>query len=711
MSLEASVVGLVDERGSSAAVDVRYLCGSPGFRVVGAQAVPGAPQWGLFEGVSERQRERALAWQRHIQEVECGLPVGPGGSGVPRPAYDPARWSMAEREQAKAEELTALGWPKVSRATVVRMRANYRRRGLWGLVDHRTTRGSSRAGRADERVVVAVLEALRRQRGQSKGTVAGLRRLTVEILDEAHGPGTVAIPPAATFYRLVRSLADPMELPGRPARTATVPVAPFTPTNVLRPGEQVMLDTTRLDVMVVFDQGVVGRPELTIALDVATRSILAAVLRPASTKAVDAALLLAEMAVPHPMRPGWPKVLELSHAAVPYERLLALDARLDGAAARPVIVPESVVVDRGKVFVSEAFLAACETLGVSVQSAPPRQPAAKGPVERTFGSINTLLCQYVAGYTASNVTRRGRDVASQARWTLPQLQDLLDEWITAGWQNRPHEGLRHPMMPRACLSPNEMWGALVAVCGYLPVPLTGDDYTELLPVVWKAVTDRGIRVDHRTYDHAVLNPHRGHPSPVTGQGGKWEVHHNPHDLRQVWIRLPNGKLTEIPWIHRDHATSPFNDHIWQYLKTQVARCPDRDHYEAALVRALDDLLLRARTANTNSNERARTARHITGTARPTDALDTTTAATTATGKGAGTGTDTGRKNTHREDGNGLVPQQAADRRQSERHDIPDPWQPWAESLDDAEADMDELGGEGPETGFPLYNARLEAEQW
>ncbi|MGW4651510.1 transposase [Kitasatospora sp. NPDC004289] len=702
VGVEASVVRLVDEQGSAAAVDVRHLCGAPGFRVVGAQAVPGAPQWGLFEGVSERQRERALAWQRHIQEVECGLAAGPGGSGVPRPAYDPVRWSMAEREQAKAEELTALGWPKVSRATVVRMRANYRRQGLWGLVDHRTTRGSSRTGRADERVVVAVLEALRRQRGQSKGTVAGLRRLTGEILDEAYGPGEVALPASATFYRLVRSLADPRELPGRPARTATVPATPFTPTNVLRPGEQVMLDTTRLDVMVVFDQGVVGRPELTIALDVATRSILAAVLRPAATKAVDAALLLAEMAVPHPMRPGWPKVLELSHAAVPYQRLLTLDARLEGAAARPVIVPETVVVDRGKVFVSEAFLAACETLGVSVQSAPPRQPAAKGPVERTFGSINTLLCQYVAGYTASNVTRRGRDVAAQARWTLPQLQDLLDEWITAGWQNRPHEGLRHPMMPRACLSPNEMWSALVAACGYLPVPLTGDDYTELLPVVWKAVTERGIRVDHRTYDHVVLNPHRGHPSPNTGQGGKWEVHHNPHDLRQVWVRLPDGKLREIPWIHREHTASPFNDHIWQYLKTQVARRPDHDHYEAALVRALDDLLLRARTANTSGSERARTARHIVGAPRTADALDG--AAMTGTGSG-GPG---------RGEGNGPVPRRPAGHQRSQQSDAPRQ-QPWAESLDDEEldtdTDMDELGDEGPEPGFPLYDATVEAERW
>ncbi|MFE9009420.1 hypothetical protein ACFYOY_46395 [Streptomyces sp. NPDC007875] len=69
----------------------------------------------------------------------------------------------------------------------------------------------------------------------------------------------------------------------------------------------------------------------------------AAVLRPHSTKAVDAALLLAEMAVPHPARPAWPKTLHLSRAEVPFERMLSLDERLEGAAARPVVVPETIV--------------------------------------------------------------------------------------------------------------------------------------------------------------------------------------------------------------------------------------------------------------------------------------------------------------------------------------------------------------------------------
>ncbi|WP_191892067.1 hypothetical protein [Streptomyces griseoaurantiacus] len=56
------------------------------------------------------------------------------------------------------------------------------------------------------------------------------------------------------------------------------------PTTVMAPGELVMMDSTVLDAFVVLDDGVVERPELTIALDVATRSICAAVLRPKGTR-------------------------------------------------------------------------------------------------------------------------------------------------------------------------------------------------------------------------------------------------------------------------------------------------------------------------------------------------------------------------------------------------------------------------------------------
>ncbi|MGW1667055.1 transposase, partial [Streptomyces microflavus] len=247
VALEGPVVRLVDERGVVASMLAGYLCAAADFALVGTAPVAGVPRWGLFQTVPVRERERALAWQRHIHEIECGLPDGPGGVGVARGECGPGR-SMAERERAKVEEMRASGWA-VSVATVQRMRGRYRRQGLWGLVDKRATRGASATGRSDERVVVAVLEALGRQRGRSKGTVEGLRRLAGEVVEETHGPGVVALPSRATFYRLVNALADPAELPGRPARTASATTPPFAPVGVSRPGEQVQVDTTRLDVI------------------------------------------------------------------------------------------------------------------------------------------------------------------------------------------------------------------------------------------------------------------------------------------------------------------------------------------------------------------------------------------------------------------------------------------------------------------------------
>ena len=112
-------------------------------------------------------------------------------------------------------------------------------------------------------------------------------------------------------------------------------------------------------------------------LDVATRTIGAAVLRPEGTKAVDAAVLLARMLVPEPMRPGWDPALSMARSVLPHDRLTAIDQRLTLAAAKPVIVPDTIVIDHGKVFVSETFLSACRTLGVSVQPGQAHTPTDK----------------------------------------------------------------------------------------------------------------------------------------------------------------------------------------------------------------------------------------------------------------------------------------------------------------------------------------------
>ncbi|MEU0487470.1 hypothetical protein ABZ260_51035, partial [Streptosporangium sp. NPDC006013] len=127
-----------------------------------------------------------------------------------------------------------------------------------------------------------------------------------------------------------------------------------------------------------------------------------------------------------------------------------------------MIVPDTIVIDGGKVFVSETFTRACARLGISAQNCRPGTPTDKGIVEVTFDAINTLFCQHAAAYTSSNTQLRGDRVDAQTAWTVPDLQDLLDEWLLAGWQSRPHDALRDPYFPRRAISPNDKYAALVA---------------------------------------------------------------------------------------------------------------------------------------------------------------------------------------------------------------------------------------------------------
>src|SRR5690606_24452447 len=140
------------------------------------------------------------------------------------------------------------------------------------------------------------------------------------------------------------------------------------------------------------------------------------------------------------LRPGWSESLAMSATLIPHARLLDVDARLEQAAAKPVIVPETIGIDHGKVFVSDTFIAACRSLGISVHPSRPATPTDKAVVERASSSMNTLFRLHVAGYAGSTTERRGAGV--EAVWTLAELGDLLQEWIVACWQQRPDDGLR-----------------------------------------------------------------------------------------------------------------------------------------------------------------------------------------------------------------------------------------------------------------------------
>jgi len=69
--------------------------------------LPWVEPFGLLEGLSVKVLEEAREWERHIVEVETGLPPNPLPGATPRAGFDPASTTIAERDQAKAAELGA----------------------------------------------------------------------------------------------------------------------------------------------------------------------------------------------------------------------------------------------------------------------------------------------------------------------------------------------------------------------------------------------------------------------------------------------------------------------------------------------------------------------------------------------------------------------------------------------------------------------------
>ena len=548
------------------------------------------PQIGLA-GLPPEMVERARWWEDHIIEVVDGTrPDAPAGT-PPRPEYDVERTTLREREQAKAAELSTPDRP-VSASTVKHRRQRWQAEGLPGLVDRRVTHRRSPAGRADPAVAGAMEQAIAEATDESSqdGDVHRLAHPPAAGRAGAGRRGTVAghdvpavLPPVGgQAHDRVRGHPPG---PGGPAAADVLPGLP---------GGAGRADGDRLHAP--GRHGAAGRRDAgTGGADRDDRrgdqDGAAAVLRP-TTKSVDASVLLARALTPEPMRPGWPASLAMAHSALPYERLLGIDERLRHAAARPVIVPDTIVIDHGSVFVSDNFRSSCRHLGISIQPAHLATGSDKPHIEKMFSTLGTLFCQFAAGYLGRSADRRGRRVDGQPLWSLMQMQDLLDEWLISVWQNRVHDGLRDPLHPQRTFSPNQKYAALIETAGYVPVPLSAEDHIELLPAVWRAVNAYGIKISHRTYDAAELNPIRQQKSGVAARKGLWEVRRDPYDVSRVFVRGPGGWIT-CPWKYLGSVPFPFGELAWDHVSGRLAGQGRGDATELERAQAVDDLLRRA----------------------------------------------------------------------------------------------------------------------
>ena len=322
----------------------------------------------------EEVRERAA----HVREVLTGYRSGNSEiaeAGEPRAEFEHSR-PLCDRYAAKAAELG------VVERTVRRWVKAYEENGEAGLVPARI----ALQNRIDPRWSEAALAIMREHTHESKPSEKAVIYQTSKRLEICFGHGVVPEPSQATAYRELKRLeAQHRTFTGTTARNrdiATRPKRPYGKLQPTRPGEYVILDSTRLDVFGVDPITLRWtRIELTAAMDWYTRCIVGLRLTPVSTKAVDAAAMMFQVCRPPPAPASWPDYAVWPHHGIPRAVLIDPDQLVTTpgkAASGPALTPETIVVDHGKIYVSEHLNSVCQRFGISIQPARIREGRDKG---------------------------------------------------------------------------------------------------------------------------------------------------------------------------------------------------------------------------------------------------------------------------------------------------------------------------------------------
>ncbi|MFA0256011.1 Mu transposase C-terminal domain-containing protein [Vibrio breoganii] len=113
-------------------------------------------------------------------------------------------------------------------------------------------------------------------------------------------------------------------------------------------------------------------------------------------------------------------------------------------------VPDLLVTDNGKEFLSKAFDSACENLLITVHQNKVETPDNKPHVERTYGTVNTTLLDDLPGKAFSQyLHREGYDSVSEATLTLDEIKEIYLIWLIDIYHPSPNQ--------RGTNCPNVAW--------------------------------------------------------------------------------------------------------------------------------------------------------------------------------------------------------------------------------------------------------------
>lgn len=350
---------------------------------------------------------------------------------------------------------------------------------------------------------------------RQKRTVASVHRdIAMECRAQA-----LPVPSRSTVERRIRAL-NPVEVGRRRGGPDAVRSLQSAGGDVPVIGtilEQVQIDHTVIDVIVVDERErqPIGRPYLTVAIDVFSRTLVGMVVTLEAPSAVSVGLCLA-------------------HAATdkrPWLESLGVDAPWPMSGK-----PRQLYLDNASEFKSEALRRGCEQHGIDLAYRPPGRPHYGGIVERVIGTAMQQVHE-LPGTTFSNPVERGRyDSDRMAMLTLGELE----KWLALAVAS--YHGSLHSTLGQ---TPAGRWAEGIAATGMPAVVSNPTAFLiDFLPVMRRTLTRTGFVIDHVHYFANALKPWISRRDTLP----PFLIRRDPRDLSRIWVLDPDGHLyVEVPY--------------------------------------------------------------------------------------------------------------------------------------------------------------------
>lgn len=323
------------------------------------------------------------------------------------------------------------------------------------------------------------------------------------------------------------------------------------------PLDVVQMDHTKTDVIVVDEatREPVGRPSLTLGIDVFSRCIVGMLLTLEAPSATSVGLCLAQMVTD---KSAWLERLGLDTGIWP----------MHGK-------PKKIHMDNASEFKSEALKRGCEQHGIDRDYRPKGQPQFGGIIERVIGTAMTMAHE-VPGTTFSNLEDRGT-YKSEAKAILTLKE--LEKWLVLAI------GTYHQSVHGSLLeTPAAVWKRNIQSCPSSEVSDKQAFLIDFLPVIERSITRVGFVIDHITYYADVLKPWIARRDRLD----KFIIRRDPRDISRVWVLDPDSRTYfELPY--RCQSRSAVT--IWEHKQAvERLRKQGREQIdEAAIFRMIDQM--------------------------------------------------------------------------------------------------------------------------